>query len=61
MTNEQFDNLRLSQKVTFAESEAARYILVLEGTIDEAIVMYGRYGIDKVRLQDVLKLFNTAK
>lgn len=61
LTNQQFDDLRLAAKITFAESEAARYVLVHGNRVEDSVVLYGHYGIDKTRLLQVLQLFKTAK
>jgi len=61
LTNEEFDKLLLSRKLSFQLSEAARLVLVHGSSVEVAASLVGLAKAEITKVNDTLKLFEKAK
>lgn len=61
MTNEEFDKCLLPRKISFQFSEAARLVLVHGTSVEIATSVVGLGKTDIAKVNDIIKLFETAK
>lgn len=61
MTNEQFNRYKLKQRLDFRMAEAARFVLVVGGSVDDAVKLYCQGNKqDREKVIAAIALFNDA-